>query len=260
MRGGAWVLAPLLAGCAARGLTPHPDPSRPAPTPAATPSPAPTPAPSFPQRRPMDQSRPVKVRSRSLRYDQSAQETVFFGGVTVTQDSTQMLTRELRSENQGRDAHARGGVRLDDPQRRFHADSDSADYSDDMRYGKLDGGVRLLSVDPYGVPVTVTGRSGEYADLSRWAQVLGGVTVVRGALSATAQSAVLEDGGTLVDLSGSVRAALGLDRCRSALMRLDQATQDITLIGDARAHFVPRDLKQAMAAPWKGGAPGQEAP
>jgi hypothetical protein len=32
------------------------------------------------------------------------------------------------------------------------------------------------------------------------------------------------------------------------------------LIGNARAHFVPRDLRQAMATPWKGTAPGQEAP
>ena len=254
------ALGLLLAGCAARGLTPHPDPSRPAARPTATPSPTPAPAPSFPQKRPVDESRPVKVRSHSLRYDQAAQESVFYGGVTVTQDSTQMLARELRSETQGRDAHASGGVHLDDPVRRFHADSDSADYTDAMRYGRLDGGVRLVSVDPYGVPVTVTGRSGEYADLSRWAQVLGGVTVLRGSLSATAESAVLESGGTLVDLSGTVRASLGLDRCRSALMRLDQATQELTLIGDARAHFVPRDLRQAMATPWKGTAPGQEAP
>jgi lipopolysaccharide export system protein LptA len=250
----------LLAGCAARGLSPHPGPVKPAAKPTATPSPAPTPAQSFPQRRPVDESRPVQVRSRSLRYDQAAQESVFYGGVTVTQDSTQMLTRELRSETQGRSAHASGGVQMSDPVRRFRADSDSADYTDAMRYGRLDGGVRLVSVDPYGVPVTVTGRSGEYADLSRWAQVLGGVTVLRGSLSATAQSAVLEGGGTLVDLSGTVRAALGFDRCRSAMMRLDQATQELTLIGNARAHFVPRDLRQAMATPWKGTAPGQEAP
>ncbi|HTB33296.1 MAG TPA: hypothetical protein VK842_00390, partial [bacterium] len=83
----------LLAGCAARGLSPHPDPAKPPAQPSPTPSPAPTPAPSFPQRRPLDESRPVKVRSKSLRYDQAAQESVFYGGVTVTQDSTQMLTR-----------------------------------------------------------------------------------------------------------------------------------------------------------------------
>jgi len=248
-------LALLLAGCAGQDLSPR----KAAPQVKALATPSPSPAPSFPQRRPMDESRPVKVRSRSLRYDQGSQESVFYGGVTVTQDSTQMLTRELRSETQGRSAHASGGVQLSDPLRRFRAEADSADYSDSMRYGKLDGGVRVVSVDPYGVPVTMTGRSGEYADVSRWAQVLGSVTVVRGEVSATAESAVLEDGGTQVDLSGSVRVSMGLDRCRSALMHLDQVSQELTMEGDARAHFVPRHLRQAMAAPWK-SAPGQEAP
>ena len=252
-------LALGLSACAARGLSPRT--AADAPVVAAVPTMQPTaaPTPAFPQTRPLDESRPVKVKSRSLRYDQAKQETVFYGGVTVTQDSTTLTTRELRSGDQGQSAHADGGVRVVDSVRRFQAEAGSANYTDAMRQAELLGGVRLLSVDPYGVPVTVTGQSGHYEDLSRAASVKGGVRVERGALTATAGEAELERGGELLRLLQGVQVHLGANRGQSDRAAFDQATRDMIMEGDVRARFIPRDVRKAGEAPWSTAPSGQEA-
>ena len=218
----------------------------------------PTPAPSFPQSKPVDESRPVKVKARSLRYDQAKQETVFYGGVTVTQDSTVLTARELRSSDQGQNAHAEGGVRVVDATRRFQAEAGSAVYGDAMRSAELSGGVRLLSVDPYGVPVTVTGQSGRYLDLSRSASVEGGVQVQRGALTATAGSAELERGGDLLRLLDKVLVRLGTNRGQADTAAFDQADRSMVMLGHVRARFIPRDVRKAGEAPWSVSPTSQE--
>lgn len=247
-------LALLASACASPGLQALAAP-RPAAAPASTPQPSrtPTPSPSFPQQRPMDQALPLKVRSKGLRYDHQSDESVFYGGVTVTQDSTTLQARELRSQNQGQSAVADGGVLMFDPVRRFRVHAGRASYAGALRSARLDGGLVLVSVDPYGQPITVTGRSGSFSGVSRWARVEGGVWVQRGALSATAGTAQVMDGGGRVRLDGGVRARLGTDQAKADRARLDQRDRSILLEGSVRAHIVPEDLRRAMAAPWAVG-------
>lgn len=255
---GLCLLGLLGAACASPGLRPMAARGKAAPALAAVAAPTPTPAPSFPQQRPVDEEQPLKVRSKSLRYDHATEESVFYGGVTVTQDSTTLLARELRSQTQGQSAKAEGGVLLKDPLRRFQARAGRAEYTGALRSARLEGGLELVSVDPYGLPITVTGRSGSFSDVSRWAMVDGGVLVRRGALSATAGTAQVLDGGGRVELDGAVRARFGLDQAKADHVELDQAEKSIVMDGAVRARIVPRDLREAMAAPWAPGN-GQEA-
>lgn len=247
-------LALLASACASPGLQALAPPGRAAvAAPTPQPSRTPTPSPSFPQRRPVDQALPLKVRSKGLRYDHQADESVFYGGVTVTQDSTTLLARELRSQDQGQSAVADGGVLMFDPVRRFRVHAGRASYAGVLRSARLDGGLVLVSVDPYGQPITVTGRSGAFSGLSRWARVEGGVLVLRGALSATAATAEVMDGGGRLRLDGGVRARLGADQAKADRAQLDQGDRSILLEGSVRAHIVPEDLRRAMAAPWAVG-------
>lgn len=251
----------LLAACASRGLAPRSTEGSGLPPLAGVPAfqPSPTPAPAFPQTKPVDESRPVKVKARSLRYDQSRQETVFYGGVTATQDSTVLTSRELRSSDQGQNARADGDVKVVDPTRHFQAEAQSAVYANAMRSAELAGGVRLVSVDPYGVPVTVTGQSGRYVDLSRVASVEGGVHVQRGAMSADAGRAELERGGELLRLLDQVSVHFGANRGQADTAAFDQATRDMTMQGSVRARFIPREVRKAGEAPWNAAPTSQEA-
>ncbi len=225
-----------------------------------TPSPAPTPAAVYPQRRPLNRAAAVRVRSRSLRYDRSTQETVFYGGVTATQDSTTMLSRELRSQTQGQSARATGGVLLSDEQRRVRVRSGEADYTDSLREALLFGGVHLVSVDPYGASVTVTGQEGAFSDLSRSARVDGGVKVLLGPLVATAVSATVQDGGVQLLLEEDVRAAMGINRLQSQRALFDQKSHSVDLQGDVRVRVVPDQVRGAAAAPWSLSPSAREQP
>jgi len=208
----------------------------------------------------VDETQPVKIRSRSLRYDQQTQETVFYGGVTATQDSTVLKAQELRSQTQGQSAHASGGVLVRDEVRRFSARSGQADYTDAMREATLSGGVHLVSVDPYGRPVTVTGRSGAYSDVRRWAKVDGGVTVLRVGLMATALGATLSEGGTRLLLEQDVRAAMGFNRLQAERAVFDQDGHSVELEGDVRVRLIPDEVRRAADAPWSASPSAQEGP
>lgn len=251
-----------LAACASPGLKAHKAPGfhAVAKVPQVKPTPSPTPAPAYPQERPLDQARPVKVRSRSLRYDQKTQETVFYGGVTATQDSTVLKARELRSQSQGQSAHASGGVLVDDAVRRFWVRSGEADYTDSLREAFLSHGVHLVSVDPYGRPVTVTGQSGSYSGLSRSARVQGGVRVLRGPMQATAVSATVSDGGVLLLLEQDVRAAMGFNRLQADRALFDQKEHSVDLEGDVRVRLIPDQVRGAAAAPWNESPAASEGP
>ena len=240
------------AACAAPRLAPHGSPDiRPvAGVPAVKPRPSPTPAPAYPQERPVNQRRPLKVRSRSLRYDQKTQETVFYGGVTTTQDSTVIHSRELLSRMQGQSARASGGVLMSDPVRRFWIKTGQADYTDLLREAVLSQGVHLVSVDPYGNSITVTGQSGSFSSLSRGAKVDGGVTVLRGPLQATAVSATVADGGSQLTLEEDVRVAMGFNRLESDWACFDDKDHSLDLQGDVRVRVIPAELRSVAASPW----------
>jgi len=254
------VLALAFAACAAPGLKPRKAaPSAPvAAVPGATPSP--TPAPAYPQARPVDQTLPVKIRSRSLRYDKQAQETVFYGGVTATQDTTTLNSRELRSQTRGQSARASGGVVVRDETRHFLALAGEADYADSMREAALHDGVRVVSVDPYGLPVTVTGREGRYNDLSRWAEVDGDVLVLRGRLHATAVSATVGDGGSSLLLRQEVRAGMDFNRMQAERALFDQKDHSMDLEGDVRVRLIPSEVRRAADAPWSESVSAKEGP
>lgn len=239
--------AVLLAGCAKPTLSPRAAQGL-APV-AAVPTMEPSPVPTYSQTRPLDEARPVKVRSRSLKVGQSGSETVFYGGVTVTQDTTVLTARELRSSDQGRSALATGDVHLLDPERRVEAEAQEVEYGDAMSRASLRKDVRLRSVDPYGVSVTLTGQSATYWALSRSASMDGGVTVYRGGLTATAGSGEMFDGGKQVHLSGSVHAVLGMNEARSQEADLEAAGGSLTLKGKVRARFIPSDVRKAAANP-----------
>lgn len=249
----AWAL-----GCAGRGLQPRAAEGAPRPAALPTPLPSPTPEPRFPQNRAVDETRPVKVRSAHLRHDQKSGLTVFYGGVTVTHDSSTLLAKDLRSLDQGASAEAGGGVLLRDTQRRFTAEAGKVRYANALREGQLDGGVRLVTLGPYGRPVTVTGRSGGYLGLSRSAWVDGGVRAYRGDLSVSAQRAELEDDGALLRLLRDVDVRLGTNRAQADSAELRREGQGLDLSGTVRARFVPRELRRAAEQPWNAGGPEEE--
>jgi lipopolysaccharide transport protein LptA len=203
----------------------------------------------YPQTKPVDQAMPIKVRSRSLKVGQAGAETVFYGGVTVTQDTTVLTAKELRSRDQGHTALAVGNVRLLDPERKVQGEAQELEYGDALRQASLRGHVRLLSVDPYGVGVTLTGATATYLALSEAASAQGGITLYRGGLTATAESAEMYGGGSYVHLSGGVDAHLGPNRARSREADLVAKGRSLTLKGAVRARFIPSDVRKAAADP-----------
>lgn len=253
------VAASLALACAAPRLSSRGGgPQALAPLPTPTPPPTPTPAPSFPQRQPLDEQLPVKVRSRSLRYDNVGQRTVFYGGVTVTHDSSTLQAQELRSSDQGRNAEALGGVRLLDPRRRLDLVAGRILYGDALRQGELYDGVRLATVSPYGQPLTVSGRQGGYLGLSRSAWLDGDVLLLRLGLTVSAHRAELEEDGAIARLLGGVDVRLGLNRAQADGAELQRDGQSLSLSGHVRARFTPDELRRASEAPWSAGQAGPQ--
>ena len=237
----------LLSACAKPVLSPRQTGGVPAV--AAVPTPVPTPARAYPQSKPLDQGLPVKVRSRSLKVGQGGAETVFYGGVTVTQDSTVLTAKELRSHDQGQSAVATGNVHLMDPVRKVEAEAQQVEYGDALRQASLQGSVVMRSIDPYGMGVTLTGQSATYAALSQSAHMQGGVTVHRGTLTATADVVDMQNAGASVQLSGSVEALMGPDQARAQEADLEADGHTVTLKGAVRARFIPSDVRKAAADP-----------
>jgi lipopolysaccharide export system protein LptA len=246
----------VLNACAARGL--HSRAAGPGPKPQAVPTPVATPTPPLAQTRPLDESQPVRVRSAHLRYDQRQQRTVFYGGVTVTHDTSTLLARELASGDQGASAEADGGVLLKDTQRHFSAEAGRVRYGNALEEGQLDGGVRLVTLDPHGAAVTITGQEGGYLGLSRSAWAGGGVQVQRGGLTVSARRAELEDDGAVVDLKDDVDVRLGPNRALADEAILRREGQSLELSGSVRARFTPRELREAAEDPWQAGKGEQQ--
>jgi len=258
----AFALALLAPACAGQRLAARKAPvAHVAGVPKGPPAPTPTPTPVavYPQTRPIDESLPVKIRSRTLRFDKVTQETVFYGGVTVTQDTTTMRSQELRSQNQGHSARASGNVDVDDENRHFRIRAGELDYADSMREATLADGVRLVTVDPYAHSVTVTGDSGACSGSRRWAQVAGRVDVVRGPLKARALTATVEEGGERLTLEKSVHTRLGFNRMQSDLAVFDQKEHSVELEGKVRMRMIPEELRLAAAQPWNLSDTAKEA-
>ncbi len=213
-----------------------------------TPQPSPVPT-TLPQALPLDEARPLKVTSRTLRHDEKNRVTRFIGDVRVTQDSLTLTADELISDATTQGAQARGHVRLRDAVRKVDLSAGELRYANDLRQADLFDGALLLTQDPYGVPVTITGQTGWYQALSQRARLEGGVRVWRGDLSATAQSASVEGARRFILLEGGVKAALNKNRASSNSVRLGQNGQSLEFLGDVRASFIPRQLRQAVQDP-----------
>jgi lipopolysaccharide transport protein LptA len=242
----------LLAGCVSPNLgggKGAPAPAVAAPAPAPSPTAAPSPA--YPQARPLDESKPVKLRADRLRYNDKLKETLFKGHVVATQDTATLSADELRSSDQGQSARVSGSVKITDSQRRVSLEASEGDYSGALSEANLRGGVKVVSVDPYAVPVTVTGRSAWYQSVSRLARVEGGVRVERGRLSATAESAELDAPAETVELKGGVEAGFGANRVKSSSARLDGKRKSAAFEGGVEARLVPAEVRESAAHPEK---------
>jgi hypothetical protein len=89
----------------------------------------------------------------------------------------------------------------------------------------------------------------QYLALSEAASAVGGVTIYRGALTATAESGEMQGGGAYVHLSGGVKAKLGVNEARSHEAEMVSEGRNLTLKGAVRARFIPSDVRKAAADP-----------
>lgn len=256
-RGFASTAAPagaiaVLAGCVQKALGPASAPSTGAADPGsgqAEPTPTPGLTPQYPQAAPIDERKPVKIRADRLRYDDGRKETSFLGHVKAVQDTTVLSADRLISSTQGETARVSGNVKVEDLARKVELRASEGDYSGSLTEANLRGGVRLNSVDPYSVPVTVTGQSAWMHTVSRLAEVRGGVVVERGRITATAGTARVEGAENLLVLEGAVDAALGRSRIESDRAELDGKGRRASFEGRVRAKVIPKELREASEHP-----------
>lgn len=240
-----------LAACVSPQLGRSPAPRAAAAVPVQAPSPTPAPELQYPQSRPMDEKKPVKLKSDRLRYDDKLKETEFIGHVVATQDSMTLHADRMRSATQGESASAKGHLLLEDPSRKVELSSEEGDYSGALSEANLRGGVVLHSVDPYGLPVTVTGQSGWYQSASRLARLTGDVTVERGRLTATAERAFVDGGADLLELDGQVKAEMGPNRIEASRAVLDGKKKSVAFEGGVEASLIPAQVRDSSLHPEK---------
>lgn len=248
------AMAAMVSGCVSGRLGRQPDSTAPVQAAAApTPAPAATPQPTlaYPQALPMDESKPLTLRSDRLRYNDQAKETEFIGHVVARHDSTTLSAERLRTSTKGESAQVKGRVRLTDSSRKVELLAEEGDYSGALAEANLRGGVVLHSVDPYAVPVTVTGKTAWYHAASRLARMRGGVRVERGNLTATAARAELEGASDLLSLEEGVEAVMGSNRVRAGKVRMDGKTRSMSFEGQVEAVFRPKEVRDAASHPEK---------
>lgn len=215
-----------------------------------SPSPTATPvAMVYPQTRPVDEKRPVKITSDHLHYNDKLKESEFIGHVVATQDTETMLADRMRTSDQGESAWASGHLRIFDFDRKLELLSDEGDYSGALSEANLRGGVILHSVDPYAVSVTVTGQTGWFQSVSRLAHLKGGVHVQRGHLSATAETADMDGALDRLDLLGNVKANFGINRVQADHAILDGFKKSILFEGDVDASLIPAQVRESASHP-----------
>ena len=206
---------------------------------------------SYPQRRPMDQGRPVKIKSDRMRYYDKSRETEFIGHVVASQDTAVLHADRMMSNDQGQSAWVSGHLQLQDFARKVELRADWGDYTASLSEANLCGGVVMHSVDPYAVPVTVTGETCWYQSVSRKARLEGGVTLWRGGLTATAQSAFMDDGGKRIELNGHVVAQLGVNRVEASTAVLDGSKKGVFFDGGVAALLIPSQIQDRASHPEK---------
>ena len=206
---------------------------------------------SYPQRRPLDEARPVKIKSDRLRYYDKRQETEFIGHVVATQDTAILHADRLRTSDQGESAWASGHLQLLDSGRKVELLAEWGDFSGSLSQANLCGGVVMHSVDPYSVPVTLTGESCWYQSVSRLARLEGGVTLRRGDLTATADTAVMNGTGELVELWGNVLARMGVNRVAANSALMDGSKKSVAFDGGVVALLIPSQIQDRASHPEK---------
>jgi lipopolysaccharide transport protein LptA len=238
----------MLGACVEKKLGPPVSKAALAPTPA--PSPSATPELKYPQAKPLNDRAPVKIRSDRLRYNDVAKETDFLGHVVAVQDTTTLYSDRLRSTSKGESARAEGNVVLVDSARKVELKAAEGEYTDSLGEASLKGGVILHSQDPYAIPVTVTGQSAWYRSLSRLASLKGGVTMLRGRITATAETADLCGDEDLATLEGDVEISLGdHNKVRSRRAVLKGREKSMMFEGGVKARLIPAELKEASLHP-----------
>jgi lipopolysaccharide transport protein LptA len=220
------------------------------------PGPSPSPGPmttqvvmQYPQTRPVDEKRPVRITSDHLHYNDKLKESEFIGHVVATQDTETMYADRMRSSTQGESAWANGHLRMVDFNRKVELLADEGDYSGALSEANLRGGVILHSVDPYSIAVTVTGETGWFQSVSRLARLSGGVHVERGRLTATAESAYMDGGLDRLNLLGNVKANFGVNCIQAQSATLDDLTKSILFEGDVDASLIPTQVRDSASHP-----------
>jgi lipopolysaccharide export system protein LptA len=211
---------------------------------SATLTPTPTPAPSYPQAEPIEQKKPVVIHSEKLLYNDKLQETRFVGKVRARQGDTTLKADELDTHTAGQEAQVTGHVVLADTRRKILLHAGQADYLGQMDVVHLKDGVVLHTVDPYGLPVTVTSQTGEYARLSETARLEGDVLVLRRNVTATASTAYYRGAEGLLLLQRKARVHSGRNHFWADQIQFFRPRDLVTLDGQVKAVFVPSELQK----------------
>lgn len=217
---------------------------------APTPTRTVTPDLKYPQAKPLNEKAPVKIRSDQLHYNDALKETDFTGHVVAIQDTTTLYSDRLRSTSKGEAAKAEGNVVLVDEVRHIELKAAEGEYADSLGEATLKGGVIMHSQDPYAIPVTVTGQSVWYRSLSRLASLKGGVTLFRGRVTATAETADLCGDEDIASLAGNVEINLGdHNKVRSKRAVMKGREKSMLFEGNVKAKIIPAELREASLHP-----------
>jgi lipopolysaccharide export system protein LptA len=188
---------------------------------------------------------PVRITADHLRYEEAQSQTRFSGNVQVRQDTSTLYADELVTSNRKETGRARGNVMLVDEKRKIRASAGQVDYANKLNEAEHRDGVRVFSVDPYGISVTVTAASGHLWPAAGKASLAGGVQAYRRDASATARAAEVDQDAGLLILKEGVSVHLGENQFRSNKAVFKQQGDSLALEGDVRARFVPSQLEDA---------------
>ena len=209
----------------------------------------PTPVYEFPQTRPLDEAKPVRISSDSLEYLDKGQETRFKGHVKVRQDGATLYADRLVAKNEGETAEASGNILLVDETRKVRMKAQSLRYANQLSVADMDGGIEIVSVDPYGRPLTVTGKSGTVWLTDGRALVRGGVDLQRGAITASAKTARVDREAGLLVMDETVKLNYGKNRFRAGRATMHEQGGKLVLEDNVRAIFIPAEIEEAAENP-----------
>ncbi len=205
----------------------------------------------FPQNQPLNETLGVKIKAKRLTHNQSTGETLFKGNVEARHGAATLYADELRSRDQGASASVSGHVRVIDLQRQVALEAGLGEYHDHLGEASLSGGVKVVSVDPYALPLTLTGQTALLSRRGRSARIEGGVRVTRAGISATAGAAQLDEIDSSIELQDGVEAHAGSNHVSSRKARFERQRRVATFEGGVKARFVPAQVRAFAADPVK---------